>query len=125
MNEEHKPFLKKIRRSLREKVETVNVSQRLVDSPACVVTSEQDLSPQLRRMLEASGQEIPESKPVLEINMTHPLVTRLSGETDDSRFDELSNIVLDHAMLAEGSQLADPADYVRRVNRYLLDLARN
>ncbi len=122
MNEEHKPLLKKIRRSLRDKVETVNVSQRLVDSPACVVTGDQDLSPQLRRMLEASGQEIPDTKPVLEINVDHPLVARLSAETDDGRFDELSGIVLDHAMLAEGAQLDDPADYVRRMNRYLLEL---
>ena len=122
MNEAHKPLLKKIRRALRDKVETVNVSQRLVDSPACVVTGDQDLSPQLRRMLEASGQEIPESKPVLEINVDHPLLARLSGETDDGRFDELSGIVLDHAMLAEGAQLDDPADYVRRMNRYLLDV---
>ena len=99
----------------------MNISQRLVDSPACVVTTEQDLAPQLRRMLEASGQQLPESKPILEINIEHPLVTRLSAETDDGRFGELSNIVLDHALLAEGAQLDSPADYVQRINRYLLD----
>ncbi|MCG8369914.1 MAG: molecular chaperone HtpG, partial [Proteobacteria bacterium] len=97
--------------------------RRLVDSPACVVAGEHDLNPQMRRMLEASGQELPESKPILEINVDHPLVGRLSGETDDKRFDELSNIVLDHALLAEGSQLDDPAAYVHRMNRLLLDLA--
>jgi len=122
INDEHKPLLKKIRKTLKERVETVNVSQRLVDSPACVVTSEQDLGPQLRRMLEASGQTLPESKPVLEINVGHPLVTRLSAESDDTRFGELSQIVLDHALLAEGGQLDNPADYVRRMNQYLLDV---
>ncbi len=122
INDEHKPLLKKIRKTLKERVETVNVSQRLVDSPACVVTSEQDLGPQLRRMLEASGQALPEAKPVLEINVDHPLVMRLSAETDDSRFGDLSRIVLDHALLAEGGQLDNPADYVRRINQYLLDV---
>ena len=122
LNEEHKPLLKKIRRVLKDRVETVNVSQRLVESPACIVTGEQDLAPQLRRMLEAAGQKVPDSKPVLEINFGHPLVERLSAETDDVRFEALSNIVLDHAMLAEGEQLDNPAEYVRRMNRLLLDL---
>jgi len=73
-------------------------------------------------MLEASGQELPESKPILEINMGHPLVQRLSAEADTNKFDELSEIVLDHALLAEGSQLDNPADYVRRMNQFLLGL---
>ena len=122
MNDEHKSFLKKMRRILKDRVETVNVSQRLVDSPACVVAADQDLAPQLRRMLEASGQALPESKPILEINIKHPLVTRLSAETDDKRFDDLTNIVLDHALLADGTTLSNPADYVRRMNTLLLDL---
>ena len=122
MNDENKPLLKKIRRTLKDRVEAVNISQRLVNSPACVVTGEQDLPPQLRRMLEASGQELPESKPILEINIEHPLVLRLSDETDDARFTELSNIVLDHALLAEGAQLASPAEYVRRINQLLLEI---
>ena len=122
MNDENKPLLKKIRRTLKDRVEAVNISQRLVNSPACVVTGEQDLPPQLRRILEASGQELPESKPILEINIEHPLVLRLSAETDDARFTELSNIVLDHALLAEGAQLANPAEYVRRINQLLLEI---
>ena len=76
---------------------------------------------QLRRMLEASGQSLPESKPILEINIDHPLVGRLSAEADENRFAELSNIVLDHAMLAEGTQLDNPAEYVRRMNQFLLN----
>ena len=122
MNDENKPFLKKMRRILKDRVDTVNVSQRLVDSPACVVASEQDLAPQLRRMLEASGQALPESKPILEINIEHPLLKRLSAEPDDKRFGDLSNIVLDHALLADGTALPNPADYVQRMNKLLLEI---
>ena len=121
LNKQHKSLLVKIQGALSERVEAVNVSRRLVDSPACVVASDQDLNPQVRRMLEASGQELPEAKPILEINVEHPLVTRLSEETDDGRFGALSNIVLDHALLAEGSQLPNPAEYVQRMNAFLLD----
>lgn len=122
LNDEHKPLLEKIQGMLSDRVEAVSVSRRLVDSPACVVVSDQDLNPQIRRMLEASGQELPDSKPILEINVGHPLVSRLSNEDDDERFGELSNIVLDHALLAEGAQLANPAEYVRRMNKFLLDM---
>ena len=121
-NKEHEALLEKISKVLADRIEAVNVSRRLVDSPACVVSGEHDLSPQIRRMLEASGQALPESKPILEINVAHPLVSRLSAEGDDRRFDELSHIVLDHALLAEGSQLDNPAAYVHRMNRLLLDI---
>ncbi|MEM1173781.1 MAG: molecular chaperone HtpG [Pseudomonadota bacterium] len=121
-NKEHKPLLKKIRKVLSERVESVNVSQRLVDSAACVVAADNDLSPQLRQMLEASGQSLPDSKPILEVNMGHPLLQRLDAERDDTRFEALAGIVLDHALLAEGSQLDNPADYVARMNRLLLEL---
>jgi len=119
MNEANKPLLKKIKRVLGERVAAVNVSRRLVESPACVVSADDDLGPQLRRMLEATGQHLPESKPILEINVDHPLVARLAAETDEDRFDELSHIVLDHALLAEGSQLDNPAAYVHRMNKLL------
>ena len=122
-NEQHKPLLKKIKRVLKDRVEAVNVSRRLVDSPACVVAVEGDLNPTLKRMLEASGQSLPENRPILEVNIEHPLVSRLAAETDEARFDELSHIVLDHALLAEGSQLDNPAAYVHRMNKLLLDLA--
>jgi molecular chaperone HtpG len=119
--EENKPFLKKLRKVLSGRVDTVKVSQRLVDSPACLVTSENALSPQLKRMLEASGQPLPEDdKPVLEINVEHPLVARLDAETDDDRFESLALVLLDQALLAEGAQLDNPAAYVQRVNRLLL-----
>ena len=122
MNEEHKPLLKKMKRALRDRVEAVNVSRRLVDSPACVVAGEGDLNPSLKRMLEASGQALPESKPILEVNIEHPLLERLTSESDDDRFNAWSHIVLDHALLAEGSQLENPAEYVTRMNSLLLEL---
>lgn len=122
INEAHKPLLKKVRQTLRDRVETVNASQRLIDSPACVVAAADELSPQLKRMLEASGQAVPATKPILEINIEHPLVQRLSAEADNERFGELANIVLDHALLAEGSQLDNPAEYVRRMNQLLLEI---
>jgi len=120
LNDENKGLLEKIQAALSERVESVIVSRRLVDSPACVVAGDQDLNPQVRRMLEASGQELPASKPILEINIDHPLVARLSADKDDARFATLSGIVLDHALLAEGSALPNPAEYVQRMNEYLL-----
>ena len=102
-------------------VEAVNASQRLKDSPACVVTGEQDLTPQIRRMLEAAGQEVPESLPVLEVNVGHPLVARMSSEQDEARFADLANIVLDQAVLAESGQLKDPGAYLRRMNKLLAE----
>jgi len=125
MDDEYKPLLKKVKKVLKDRVEAVQVSRRLVESPACVVAGESELNPQLRRMLEASGQSLPESKPILEINVEHPLVMRLSAVTDDKRFGEIANIVLDHALLAEGSQLDNPAEYVKRMNALLLELDSN
>ncbi len=121
-NEQYKPLLKKIRQVLKDRVEAVNVSRRLVDSPACVVAGEGDLNPTLKRMLKASGQSLPETRPILEVNVEHPLLERLSAESDDERFSALSNVLLDHALLAEGSQIDNPAEYVARMNRLLLEL---
>ena len=124
-NKEHAPLLERVQEVLKERVDAVNVSRRLVDSAACVVSGDDELNPQVRRMLEASGQEVPESKPILEVNVDHPLVARLAAETDEARFNELSNIVLDHALLAEGTQLDNPAAYVQRMNKLLLDIERS
>ena len=122
MDDEHKPLLKKVKKALKDRVEAVHASTRLVESPACVVSGENELGPQLRRVLEASGQSLPESRPILEVNIEHPLLERLAAEKDDGRFDALAHIVLDHALLAEGSQLDDPAAYVHRMNSLLLEL---
>ncbi len=122
VNEQHKPLLKKIKKVLRDRIEAVHVSRRLVESPACVVSGDDEISPGMRRMLEASGQSLPDTKPILEVNIEHPLVARLSAEADDDRFAALSNIVLDHALLAEGAQLNNPAEYVNRMNELLIEL---
>ncbi len=120
--DQHKPLLERIKTVLGDRVTAVNVSRRLVDSPACVVAADDDLNPQLRRMLEASGQALPDAKPILEINVEHPLVSRLANETDEARFADLSHIVMDHALLAEGSQLDNPAEYVQRINKLMLGI---
>ncbi|MFD1216086.1 MULTISPECIES: molecular chaperone HtpG [Microbulbifer] len=107
---------------LKERVEDVRATTRLVDSPACLVASDQDMGMQMRRILEQAGQSLPEAKPIFELNPSHPLVARLDQEQDEDRFADLTNILLDQANLAAGNQLADPADYVRRLNSLLLEL---
>ncbi len=122
LSEESKPLLERLQQALQERVEAVKVTQRLTDSPACLVLHEHDMGAQLRQLLEASGQKLPESKPVLEINVGHPLIQRLQAEAEGGRFDALATIVFDQALLAEGGQLADPAAYVKRINQLLLEL---
>lgn len=122
LNKEHRPLLKKMKKVLRDRIDAVNISRRLVESPACVVSGDNELNRGMRRMLEASGQSLPATKPILEVNIEHPLVARLSAEADDDRFAALSNIVLDHALLAEGAQLDNPAEYVSRMNELLVEL---
>ncbi len=123
LDEEHKPLLKKLRRLLKDRVETVQVSRRLVESPACLVAAAADVGRQMRQLLEAAGQKLPESRPIFEINPDHPLVQRLSEEADEKRFADLAQVLLDQARLAEGGQLEDPAAYVRRLNGLLLELS--
>lgn len=112
-----KPTLDKLTDSLKDKAKEVRVTTRLVDSPACLVVGDQDLSPQLVRMLKQAGQPVPETKPILEINPEHPLVKRLEG-TD--KFEDLANVIFDQALLAEGGVPEDPAAYLKRINNLLL-----
>ena len=114
---------KRIAEVLEGRVESVRRSVRLTDSPACLVLAEGDMGAQMRRIMEASGQALPESKPHFEINPGHPLVEKLDGETDADRFADLVKVLFDQASLAEGQALNDPGDYVHRVNRLLLELA--
>jgi molecular chaperone HtpG len=120
---EFKDLVEKVKKSLGENVKDVRVTLRLTDSPACLVADEHDLSANLQRLLKAAGQNAPASKPILEINPHHRLLTRLKGETDETRFNDLSKILFDQALLAEGGTLEDPAGFVRRVNQLLLELA--
>ena len=97
-------------------------SKRLTDSPACLVLGEHDMGAQMRRIMEVTGQSVPDSKPHLEVNLTHPLVTRLDQEPDEDRFNDLVSIVFDQATLAEGNAVAEPGAYVQRINKLLVDL---
>ena len=115
-------LLNKIQDVLKDRVSGVVASQRLVSSPACLVASADDLTPQMRRLLEASGQALPESTPTLEVNVNHPLLERLAAEDNSDRFAALALILLDNAVLAEGGQLSNPAEYVQRLNQLILDL---
>ncbi len=115
--EQFKPVVDKLSDSLKAKTKEVRVTTRLVDSPACLVTSEGELSPQLVRMLKQAGQAVPESKPILEINPEHPLVKKLEGS---AQFDDLANVIFDQAVIAEGGLPDDPAEYVKRINNLLL-----
>ena len=115
--EQFKPVVEQLSNALKAKTKEVRVTTRLVDSPACLVTSEGELSPQLIRMLQQAGQAVPESKPILEINPEHPLVKKLQGS---AQFDDLANVIFDQAVIAEGGLPENPAEYVKRINNLLL-----
>ena len=108
---------------LGDQVADVRVSHRLTDSPAILAIGEQDLGLQMRQILEASGQKVPESKPVFEINPAHSLVEKLDAESNEQRFEDLSRILFDQAALAAGDSLKDPAAYVQRLNKLLVELS--
>ena len=111
-----KPVLERLKTALKDRAKDVRATSRLVDSPACIVVEEGDMSSHLARMLKQAGQGAPKSMPILEVNPAHALVKRLEG---DERFDELAQVIFDQALLAEGGQLDDPAAYVQRINRLL------
>jgi molecular chaperone HtpG len=115
--EQAKPLLEKLKAALKDRAKDVRVTTRLVDSPACLVMEEGDMSAHLARLLKQAGQDAPKAKPILEINPQHALIQRLSS--DGAPFDDLAQIVFDQAWLAEGGHLEDPASYVQRVTRLL------
>ena len=121
--EQLKPLLDRVKAALTEQVADVRVTHRLTDSPACVVVAEHDMGAQMRRILESAGQKVPDSKPIFELNPEHPLVKKLEQETAEARFTDLAHILFDQANLAEGAQLQDPAAYVQRLNKLLLELS--
>jgi len=112
-----KPTLERLKVSLKDRAKDVRVTTRLVDSPACLVVEEGDMSGHLSRLLKQAGQGAPASQPILEVNAEHALVKKLESS---EHFDDLAAILFDQALLAEGGQLEDPAAYVRRVNALLL-----
>jgi molecular chaperone HtpG len=111
------PLWERIGARLGGRVAGVRASERLADSPSCLVREEHDLGPQLRQLLEAAGQKLPPSLPWLELNPSHPLVQRLDKLADGEEFDDLAHLLHEQAVLSEGGQLAEPAEFVRRINR--------
>jgi molecular chaperone HtpG len=122
--DEYSELVKRMQEVLSERVNTVRVSQRLTDSPSCLVMGEQDMAVHMQQMLKQAGHEVPASKPDLEINPAHPLVSRLKDETDDARFSSWSNVLLDQAMLSEGGKLEDPVAFVNRLNDLLQEMTK-
>lgn len=117
-------LVSRLKVALGDQVADVRISHRLTDSPAILAIGEQDLGLQMRQILEASGQKVPESKPIFEINPAHNLVEKLDAETDEQRFTDLSLILFDQAALAAGDSLKDPSAYVQRLNKLLVELSR-
>ena len=116
---ENKKLLKRIKDALGDRVSEVKVSSRLADTPACLVLSEGDVGSQMRRILAASGQAVPETKPSIEINVAHPLIRRLDATRAEDEFGELALLVHDQAKLAESGSVANPGEFVRRLNKLL------
>ncbi|MFV0275588.1 MAG: molecular chaperone HtpG [Parahaliea sp.] len=116
-------LVERLARVLEDKVAEVRATARLTESAACLVVGDYDMGAQMRRIMEAAGQPVPDTKPTLEVNPQHPLLQMLDAEADEDRYADLANIVFDQATLAEGGQLDDPASYVARLNRLLLAMA--
>lgn len=122
VEEQSKSLINHVKEVLKEKVEDVRVSHRLTSSPSCIVLSEHDMALYMQNLMKQAGHELPHTKPVLEINPSHPLLMRMEKETDDERFAEWSSLLLDQAIFAEGGQLEDPAGFVSRLNRLMLSI---
>jgi molecular chaperone HtpG len=120
---ESKGLLRRVKDALGERVSEVRVSNRLHDSPSCFVIGEHDLGAQMRRVLAAAGQKAPETKPVLELNVAHPLVKHLESLGDAAQFEQLATLLYDQAAIGAGGQIEDPAGYLQRLNRLLARLA--
>ena len=119
---EAEPLLKKIKELLGDRVGDVKVSARLTDSPSCLALSDYEMAPHLARLLREAGQDMPESKPTLEINPQHALVKRVESETDEAKAKDLATLLLEQAEISAGAQLPDPSAFVQRMNRVLLGM---
>jgi molecular chaperone HtpG len=123
LQKDSEALVERMAKVLEDKVAEVRATARLTESAACLVVGDFDMGAQMRRIMEAAGQEVPESKPILEINPGHPLLTMLDKEPDEDRFADLTSIIFDQANLAEGGQLDDPAAYVSKLNKLLLQMS--
>ena len=123
IEEDFKELVERIKGVVGEKVEEVRITHRLTDSPACLVVNDDEMGMQMRRILESAGQEVPATKRIFELNPKHPLVEKLKAEQDSERFSDLTLVLFDQSMLAEGGQLDEPSSYVQRLNNLLLELS--
>jgi len=123
IEEDFKDLIERIKDVVGEKVEEVRITHRLTDSPACLVVNDDEMGMQMRRILESAGQEVPATKRIFELNPKHPLVEKLKAEQDSERFSDLTLVLFDQSMLAEGGQLDEPSSYVQRLNNLLLELS--
>ena len=120
--ETFKPLLERVKTALGDRIKESRVSHRLTDSPACLAQDDDDMGAQMRRIMQASGQPVPETKPIFELNPEHPLIGKLEQEQDEERFSDLISLLFDQASLADGNELEDPARFSRQLNKLLLEL---
>ncbi len=123
VEKESEKLISRMKAQLESKVADVRVSHRLTTSPACVVLGEQEMAMHMQQLMKQAGHEIPENKPTLEINPTHPILKKMDVEPDEDRFGDWSNLLLDQAVLAEGGQLDDAAGFVSRMNELIIELS--
>ena len=123
LNQESQGLVERMQSCLSDHVAEVRASVRLIESPTCLVVGDYDMGAQMRRIMEAAGQAVPATKPILEINHQHPLLRMLDAEADEDKFKDLAEVLFNQAQLAEGGQLDDPANYVRKLNALLLQLS--
>jgi molecular chaperone HtpG len=124
IEKEFDSVVSRLKESLGDKVKDVRITHRLTDSPACIVTDDQDMSSQMMKLMQSVGQEVPESKPIFEINAEHELVQHVSSEQDEDKFGQWAEVLFEQAMLAERGSLKDPASFVGRLNKLMLSLTK-
>jgi molecular chaperone HtpG len=124
LEEEFDSVITRIKTVLKGKVKDVKLSQRLTDSPACIVTDEQDMSSQMMKLMQSVGQEVPDTLPIFEINGEHQLIKHIADEQDDDKFKEWSDVLFEQAMLAERGSLKDASGFVARINSLMLSLTK-
>jgi molecular chaperone HtpG len=123
-NETFKSLLEQVQETLKDQVSEVRTTNRLTESPACLVVGDDDMGLQMQKIMEAAGQAMPTNNPIMELNTEHPLIQKLNDETDTDRFNDLASIVFNQAQLAQGIQLEDPSSYVHRLNSLLMEMAK-
>lgn len=119
---EFEDLLKKIQEVLQDRIKEVRITRRLTESPACIVVDEHEMTPQMERIMRAAGQQVPVSKPILELNPEHALILKLKEELNDEKFTDWTQVIFDQAVLSEGGQLEEPGQFVKRFNHLVLEL---